>query len=733
MRKPLLVHPGVRHAKRPNCLAAGMLAMALSPALAYAAEPAKADADNKEAAKTLAPVKVIGTQGERVQGYKAETTRLGRMKQELKDVPQAVSVVTHDLMAEQGAANLKDVLKNVSGITFAAGEGGRSGDQVILRGFAAFNDMYRDGQRDVAQYNRDPFNDEKIEVLKGASSMLFGRGSTGGVINQVSKAPFAGELLGADLTIGTNHYQRITLDVNKPYSDTTAVRLNVMGTDDGSPNGKSKSKRWGVAPSVAFGLGEPTTLVLSHHHLTEKNRPDLGVPYDPNTLKPLDVPVSRYYGVDGLNMEDITTDITTARLTHKLDSQNELNAQLRHGRYDRMVLVTAPRLVGVSAGVPVTDNTQIAPGAKLRGSLNETTVFSLDYTGKFNTGILRHNMLAGVEFTHDTQSATSVLMNGTIPNMTVGNPTTSGWKGSLTVRPSNQYSSNNVAAFATDTIELTPQWKVMAGLRFDRLEGTYTSYNTSTGAITSRTKRDDRGMSYRTGLIWQPTDTQSYYAGYSTLMNPSGEAYALDKPGENVKPERNQHYEVGAKWDLLDGDLTFRTALFRTVKLNERNTDPLVPDVSILYSKRHTNGIEFEAAGRINAQWSVFAGASLMDPKIDQGYNTSANNGAVPKYTPKKTFNLWSTYKVTDTVTAGLGVYHVGKTYASDGNADQSRTNYLPAYTRLDAMLAYDTRNYAVKLNINNLTNKKYYDGQYSGHANVAPPREAQLTVSYKY
>ncbi|WP_333700674.1 TonB-dependent receptor, partial [Rivihabitans pingtungensis] len=243
MRKPLLAHPGVRHAKRPNCLAAGMLAMALSPALAYAAEPAKADADNKEATKTLAPVKVIGTQGERVQGYKAETTRLGRMKQELKDVPQAVSVVTHDLMAEQGAANLKDVLKNVSGITFAAGEGGRSGDQVILRGFAAFNDMYRDGQRDVAQYNRDPFNDEKIEVLKGASSMLFGRGSTGGVINQVSKAPFAGELLGADLTIGTNHYQRITLDVNKPYSDTTAVRLNVMGTEDGSPNGKSQSKR----------------------------------------------------------------------------------------------------------------------------------------------------------------------------------------------------------------------------------------------------------------------------------------------------------------------------------------------------------------------------------------------------------------------------------------------------------------------------------------------------------
>ena len=187
-------------------------------------------------------------------------------------------------------------------------------------------------------------------------------------------------------------------------------------------------------------------------------------------------------------------------------------------------------------------------------------------------------------------------------------------------------------------------------------------------------------MSYRTGLIWQPTDTQSYYAGYSTLMNPSGEAYALDKPGENVSPERNQHYEIGAKWDLLDGDLTFRTALFRTVKLNERNTDPLVPDVSILYSKRHTNGIEFEA--RWPHQCAMvgvcrrFADGSEDRP----GFTTPAQQWRGAQVHPKKTFNLWSTYKVTDTVTAGLGVYHVGKTYASDGNADQSRTNYLPAY-----------------------------------------------------
>ena len=190
-------------------------------------------------------------------------------------------------------------------------------------------------------------------------------------------------------------------------------------------------------------------------------------------------------------------------------------------------------------------------------------------------------------------------------------------------------------------------------------------------------------MSYRTGLIWQPTDTQSYYAGYSTLMNLSGEVLCAGQTRRERQARAQPALRNRRWWDLLDGDLTFRTALFRTVKLNERNTDPLVPDVSILYSKRHTNGIEFEAAGRINAQWSVFAGASLMDPKIDQGYNTSANNGAVPAYTPKKTFNLWSTYKVTDTVTAGLGVTMWAKPTPAMAMPTSRAPIDLPAYTRL--------------------------------------------------
>lgn len=747
----------------PHTMLATMLAASLAPGLALAAD-STATASND--ATTLETVVVTGEQPKRG-SYQAGTTTLGKQKQALKDVPQAVSVVTRQLIADQGDYNMREVLKNVSGITFQAGEGGRSGDSIILRGFSAFGDTYRDGQRDAAQYNRDPFTDEKIEVLKGASSMLFGRGSTGGVINQVSKTPFAGELAEVTGTVGSNDFFRSTMDVNQALSDTAAIRLNVMGTKDGSADGVSEAKRHGIAPSLAFGLGEDTTVVLSHLQLKENNTPMLGVPFDPNTLQSIDVPVDRYFGLRGMNSEDLTSNISTARVTHKFDSKNELAAQLRVGRYDRRVIVSQPQLRDPNdptnprksqpAGTPVTDSSIIGYSGKLRGALNEIQSLTVDYSSQFHTGDLEHNLLTGLEFTRETQNAYSLRATSSIDSIlgTVGNPYAI-YTGSYTEHPSNAFSTRNIAAYVTDTVSLNSQWKLMAGLRMDQLEGTYKAWCTNPSATNASalckttadlgnqlnsSKRNDRGLSYRTGLIWQPTQQSSYYLGYSSLMNPSGEAYQFDLSSglttNNQKPERNKHYELGAKWDLAEGDATLRAAVFRTEKLYERNTDALSPDVSILYAKRHTDGIEVEVAGRLSERWEVFAGATLMDPKIDQGWAsnapTDANKGAVPKYTPKKTANIWSTYKLTDKITAGLGVYYVGKRYVADSSSDQSRTRFAPSYVRTDAMLSYEERKYSVKLNINNLTNEKYYDALYGGHASAAAPREFQLTVGYKY
>ena len=748
--------PSIGHAQKklPKKMLASMLAATLAPGLVIAATPAATPAGSAQ----LDTIKVQAQQAPRG-SYTSATTTLGKQKQALKDVPQAVTVVTRQLIEDQGGSNMKDVLKNVSGITFVAGEGGRAGDAIVLRGFSAFGDTYRDGQRDIAQYNRDPFNDERIEVLKGASSMLFGRGSTGGVINQVSKTPFAGEQTAASATVGSNDFYRATADINQAMSDTSAIRLNVMALNDGSPDGVSKAARFAIAPSLAFGLNEPTTLVLSHMQMKENNTPFLGVSFDRNTQRPIDVPVDRYYGLKGMNSEDISSDITTVRATHKLDSRNEIAAQLRLGRYVREVISSQPQLrmptnisSSLTAGTPLTDAIPVVYSGKLRGAINENQILSVDYSGQFETGALEHNLLAGVEFTRETLTADTIRADTPITNIvaSVGNPDASYNGGYLKYRASD-FTTRNLAAYVTDTVTLNPQWKVMAGLRMDQLEGTFGTYETpstanpqptpTTGNKTGESKRKDRGLSYRTGLVWQPTKQSSYYLGYSSLMNPSGEAYQFDLSSglstDNQKPERNKHMELGAKWELADGDATLRAAIFRTEKLYERNTDALAPNVSILYAKRHTDGIEFEIAGRLSEKWEVFAGATVMNPVIDQGWSnnapTDANKGAIAKYTPKQTANIWTTYKLDDKLTAGFGLYYTGKRYVGDGNKDQSTTYYAAGYVRADAMLSYEERKYNVRLNVNNLTNKKYYDGLYGGHASTAAPREVQLTVGYKY
>lgn len=718
--------------KQPALLA-GMLAASLAPGLAHADNSAQLDT-----------VKVEATQNAERGSYISGTATLGKQKQALKDVPQAVSVITKQLMTDQGDSSLKEALKNVSGITFQAGEGGRAGDSVILRGFSAFGDTYRDGQRDTAQYNRDPFNDERIEVLKGASSMLFGRGSTGGIINQISKTPYAGTLTDLSTTVGTNDFYRATADINQALSDTAAIRLNVMGLKDGGADGVSQARRHGIAPSIAFGLNEPTTVVLSHMQLKESNTSFLGVPFDPNTRQPIDVPTDRYYGLKGMNNDDIESNITTARATHKFDSHNELAVQLRVGRFERQILDSQPRLSGVTAGTPITDDTKLVYSGKLRGAIAENQILSADYSSQFMTGDLEHNLLAGVEFTRETQTDDSISATSSISGIvaSVGNPDAS-YSGGFSKARSRNFDTTNLAAYLTDTVTLSPQWKAMAGLRMDRLDGTYRTYSTSgsnLGEQTGEARRKDRGLSYRTGLIFQPTQQSSYYLGYSSLMNPSGEAYQFDLSSgmtDTQKPERNKHMELGAKWELAEGDATFRTAIFRTEKLFERNTDALAPNVSILYAKRHTDGIEFEIAGRLSEKWEVFAGATFMNPVIDEGWRNNAasdhNAGAIAKYTAKRTANLWSTYKLDEQLTVGGGLYYVGKRYASDGTSDQSSTNFAKGYLRADAMISYDAKPFTVRLNVNNLTNEKYYDALYGGHAAAAAPREVQLTVGYKY
>jgi catecholate siderophore receptor len=719
MKQSLQHSPHLAQRKLPARMAVGMLAVALSPSLALAAETSQ----------TLETVTVEGEAPVR-DTYKTETTSIGKTKQQLRDIPQSITVVNQQLMQDQGVATLKDALRNVPGITFAAGEGGRSGDQVVIRGFSAATDTYRDAMRDIGQYNRDAFNDDKVEVLKGASSMLFGRGSTGGVVNQVSKSPYLGSKLDGDFTIGTNDYQRVTADINQMTGDHSAVRLNLMDTHDGSDRGAAKNERWGIAPSVAFGLGEPTTVVLSYMHQEENNVPDYGVPYNSATREPLSVDRSKFYGFDS-DYEKTTADIVTAKVTHDFGNGTELTNQLRYNRFWRDVSPTAPRLASTD-----TSATGLMRRSKpMRDGVDQSVNNQTDLTTRFATGDIRHTLLTGLEMTYELSDTSRYTLLNTLPTTTIGNPVSSTAYNAARYRSSNtKFQASDIALYGMDTIELTRQWKAVLGARFDRFEGDYNvrGFNADGSVNSSNTydlSRTDNVWSWRSGLIWQPDMAQSYYFSYGTSFNPSGETYSLDKATAKVDPEKNRNIELGAKWDLLDGDASLRAALFRIEKTNERNTDPDDTTLVTLSGKRHTNGIELEGNGRLTERWEIFAGVTFMDSKIDKAApGLNGTTGKMPRYTPRATANIWTTYKFTDQITGGIGATYVGKRYANETN-----TLYLPSYTVGNAMLSYETKHYRFQLNLNNLTNKTYYDGAYTGHATVGTPREAQLTIGLKY
>ncbi|MBB5019220.1 catecholate siderophore receptor [Chitinivorax tropicus] len=662
--------------------------------------------------------------------YNKATTSVGKMPTAKRDIPQSETTITQRLIADQGDATLKDAMRNVPGLTFNAGEGGRTGDNITIRGFAAGTDIYLDGVRDIGQYNRDLFNTDRVDALFGPSSMLFGRGSTGGLVNQVSKQPFAGKRTEVSGTIGSNRYQRATVDSNLMVGETAAMRLNAMiQKADGDRDG-TEQNRWGVAPSLRLGIGEPTELTLSYYHLTEDNIPDYGVPYFQG--KPIDVPQNRFYGLPDWDYEKNKADIGTAIVQHKLSSNVTLRNTLRYGKYHRDVWPTAPRLDITSTGGVLADKTTIIRNRPGREGTEKIFSNQFDLMGEFRTGDIKHQILAGLDYTGEKSKTYRWSHKDGAPTTTLGNPDPHPAMQTPVRLPGSDvnFDSNVVGIYAQDMVALTYQWKVLAGLRWDRFKGDYTTrnFNAKTNSWSSTdTARTDRIASYRTGVIYQPDGQQSYYATLGTSFNPSGEAYALDPRGTNTPPEKNRNLEIGTKLDLLDGDLSLRAAAFRITKTHERNTDPLKQDVYLLSGKRHTDGIDFGIAGRLTEKLEAFGNVTLMKSKIDSHIDSNSQ-GKEAANTPRYTIGGWTTYALGMGWKVGGGFDAKGKRYTGVTN-----TTELPAYVRWDAMVAYDKRDYSIQLNATNLLDKKYYEGLYAGHTVTGPGRGVQLTGSYRF
>jgi catecholate siderophore receptor len=663
------------------------------------------------------------------QHYQAVTTSAGKGKQALKDIPQSVTVITEKLMDDKNYDTLKAAMHAVTGIAFEAGEGGAIGDLVRLRGFTMRGDIFLDGMRDIAQYNRDTYNQDRLEVLRGSASMLYGRGSTGGIINQASKQPFLMDQSEVEITAGTHDYYRLTGDFNLKTGENAALRVNVMKTDAHSTRNGPETHRQGIAPTYRWGIGEADEFSVGFYHLSYKDTPDYGFRW--LNGRPVDAVAERWYGAKSDYQDDSANYVDLSHL-HRFADGSEIKTQFRDGRYKRdLWATTAGFTTATKAIADINDKSVISRGAgPSRGASDHHTFLQTDFNGKANWLGLKHELLAGAEFARERETAWQYSLTGiTKANVTYAQSGgTAALADTRVKQPSTSYTSDTYGAYLQDTVTFLPQWKLMTGLRYDVLQGHYVR-------PTDTLDRQDEELSHRVGLLWQPTESVTYYVSEGSSFNASGDLYQYDPRSANTDPEKSRNYEAGAKWDLFDGDLSMRTAIFRTEKTNERNTDAndVTPTTYLLNGKRHTNGLEFEAAGRVTPQIELTGGIAFMRGTIDKAGSSAASQSSVGKetgLTPKVTANFWATYKLNEHWRFGLGADGMSNRVPASAETSTSRA---PGYAKADALIEYQAASYKVKLNLNNLFDKVYVDGVYRGFTVWGPTRNAQLSFNQKF
>lgn len=723
---------------------AGSVAAALflgeTPAAAQAQTPAQ------DAPTT---VRGIVVEGQPTQGYKVDQPAMVKLTQPVVDTPQMLSITPRQVIEDRGAASLTDVFRNSSGISMAAGESSWQGTTVSLRGFNARNDMYLDGMRDFGSYTRDPFDLEEVEVLEGPSSILFGRGSTGGAINQVSKTPTLRPVLSAEVSGGTDSLARGAADVGGPLAalgDGAAFRLNVMAhRQEVTGRDRVSYSRWGVAPSVGFGLGTSNRLILSYFHQSEDDIPDYGLPWFRGAPAP--APLSNFYGFDS-DFLRTQADVGTARFEHDISSSVTVRDQIRYANYARRWRDMEPQVIttGVTATTPLSS---IQVNRALQGGHGVETFLQnqMDLLADFRTGPIEHNLAAGWEVGPETSKPT--YDNGVgIPATSLLTPDESQpFSGTEYARVRTSTTAFTVGAYLIDTLKFGRRWELSGGVRWDRFDSHYVAQFYSPAAatlgqpiacpsISCDVHEVDEKPSWRGSVLYKPSPNGSVYFDYSTSFDPSAEALSqivavrsFNTGNIGLAPEDNRTFELGTKWNLLASHLQTQAAIFREEKTNARVPDPTNSQVNILAGDQRVDGAEVEAAGQLTNAWQVSASYTHLDGKTVKTVTGGPPLNSPLFNAPKNSLALWTTYQLPYRIEIGGGLNTLSRRYAS---LTTRPFTSAPGYTTLDAMVKWRaTDHIRLQVNISNLTDADYYDQLHGFHVIPGEGRTAMFTLAY--
>ncbi len=661
----------------------------------------------------------------------ASTVLSPKYTEPLRDIPQTITVIPKAVIEEQGATTLRDVLRNVPGLTITAGEGGApAGDNLTLRGFSARNDVFIDGVRDLSPQARDPFNLEQVEITKGPGSAYTGRGSTGGTINLISKSPGLDTSYGFTLNVGTDRTRRVTADVNAPLArlglgERTAFRINFLAHESGvAGRDVVENKRVGIAPSISFGLGTETRLTLSYFRLSQDNISDYGIPWVPVTNNALaefrdrPAPVERdtFYGLKSRDFEKLNSDLATIRLERDFGDNMTLRNQLRYGRSTRDSIATPPRFAS---------NDSTAINREMRSWLTEDEIWDnqTDLRVRFSTGAVENSIVAGLAFSRETNQRKTRTAPNMLTTLRDPNPDDT-FTGAITLSPIvGDITGNSIAAYAFDTVKFGQKFEVSGGLRWDYfdVEGIST-----TGAELSRI---DRMLSFRAGAVYKPMRQGSVYVAYGTSHSPSLEGLSYGTANTSIEPEKTYTFEAGSKWDLFKERLSLSLAGFRVNKTNAR-TPGLLPDepLQVLQGEQRVNGAELSATGYITREWSLFAAYTYLDTEIVKS-NVPAEVGKELLNTPKNSLSFWTSYQFASKLNIGGGARFVDDRYGNNIN-----TRRVGSYWTIDAMAMYPlTSRVDLRLNLYNLNDAYYFDRLGGGHLIPGPARSANVSLGFRF
>lgn len=666
---------------------------------------------------------------------------VGRLPGSVQDTPQTINVIPREVLEQQNVTTLEQALRNVPGITMSAGEGngGITGDQLRIRGFNAQNDIYVDGLRDFGAYARDAFLYEDVAVLKGPSGFALGTGTVGGGVAIGSRMPRLGNSYSGVATGGMGPYARGTLDLNQQIGETTALRLNLMGQSSGVVGRDDvDSRRWGIAPSIAFGLGTDTTLALQYLHYEYDNATDAGIPVvtlpgrtvgRPATEYGL--PRSTYYGVAS-DRDQVTVDTFTARLNHNANDWLTLSNDTRLGFYDRdFAFSPVSCSAACAADFQRTGDAVIGYG----GGNNPYTQSSWSIqnvttaTARFTTGPFRHELVGGVDIWREEIDRTGYTYR---PARPVGTLRGSLADVSLTRGPASnkrETETNAFGLFLSERLWLTPELSLIGGLRWTRYEVDYKA-GTPGQAPTTNIGLTTDAVDPRASIVFEPSPSQTYYATYSTSSTPPGSYFStlpFSVNSAEFDPERNTLYEIGAKFGFLDNRLGLYGALYRIEKSNAQETDPLTGDVTASSDRQRNQGIEIGLTGQITPAWTINANYTAMDSETTRS-QTPANLGKRVQYVPEHAASLWTTYELNQNQPWNLTLGG-GLTWRSQVYLNAANTAEAPANLAFDALVSHKINdNLRLQVNGYNLGDATNYEALFGGR--VVPSAGRTVLVS---